>query len=390
MISQSRSTPSPYRLTIFLTACLSIIGLASLFVGVMDLNFLELFSDPEALELLLISRLPRLLAIILAGMGLAVAGLIMQSLCANKFVSPSTAATISSAQLGILLAFLFLPNSTIVGRALFSFAFALAGTWIFISFIQRVQMRDIVLIPLVGIMLGNIIAGITNFLAFKFDMTQALSSFTVGHFSTVIRGHYEMVYLVLPLVLLACFFARYFNIVGMGKNFASNLGINYQLFLFIGLTIAAMITASVVVVVGTISYIGLIVPNLVTIYKGDNLKNTIIDTALSGALFVLCCDLIGRVIIAPYELPIELVAGCLGSLLFIALIFYRLQGKPTRHNVLNTAKSLLLGNATMSGNACASTSTNVTAYPELSSSVAVSSTSSTLGASHASSTATKK
>ena len=106
MISQSRSTPSPYRLTIFLTACLSIIGLASLFVGVMDLNFLELFSDPEALELLLISRLPRLLAIILAGMGLAVAGLIMQSLCANKFVSPSTAATISSAQLGILLAFL--------------------------------------------------------------------------------------------------------------------------------------------------------------------------------------------------------------------------------------------------------------------------------------------
>ena len=86
-----------------------------------------------------------------------------------------------------------------------------------------------------------------------------------------------------------------------------------------------MITASVVTGVGSISYIGLIVPNLVAIFKGDDLRATLPDTALFGALFVLICDVIGRLIIMPYELPIELIIGTVGSLLFIVLIFYRLR-----------------------------------------------------------------
>ena len=158
-------------------------------------------------------------------------------------------------------------------------------------------------------------------------MNQALASLTVGHFSTVVRGHYEIVFLVLPLLLLTFYFAQHFNIVGLGSGLAQSLGVNYQLFLFIGLTLAAMLTASIVVVVGTISYIGLIVPNLVTMYQGDNLKNTLLNTALAGALFVLACDLIGRLIIFPYEVPIELIVGSLGSLIFIALIFRRLSPK---------------------------------------------------------------
>ena len=89
----------------------------------------------------------------------------------------------------------------------------------------------------------------------------------------------------------------------MGKDFSQNLGVPYDLVLFMGLTIAAMITASVVVVVGSISYIGLIVPNIVAMFKGDQIRGTLVDTALFGALFVLVCDMIGRVVIYPYELP---------------------------------------------------------------------------------------
>ena len=326
-------------LSIVLFTLLIILSIGSLFVGVIDISLSELLSSPEQLELLAISRFPRLMAILMAGSGLAVAGLIMQNLCANKFVSPSTAATIQSAQLGILIAMLFLPSSTLMERAYFAFGFAMIGTWIFVSFVQRVQLKDMILVPLVGIMFGNIISGITAFIAFHYEMNQALASFLVGHFSTVIRGHYEIVYMVAPLVLLACYFARHFNIVGMGRNFSHNLGVNYSLFLLIGLSLAAMITASVVVVVGTISYIGLIVPNLVTIYKGDNLRNTILDTALAGALFVLICDLIGRVVIAPYELPIELISGCVGSVIFISLIFYRIRG--SKAPALATIKKLL-------------------------------------------------
>lgn len=293
-----------YCTEIILAIILLALSLISIFVGVIDIDIKDLLTnDNNALMIFVVSRLPRLLAIICTGMGMSVAGLIMQQLCMNKFVSPTTGATISSAQLGILLALLFIPNSTLWQRAGFAFVTAILGTWVFVWFIQKVQYKDVVMVPLVGIMFGNVIGGITNFLAYKYEMTQALSTWLVGHFSLVLKGRYEIVYMVVPLIILAFVFANHFNIVGMGKDFSKNLGVPYDIVLFGGLTIAAMITASVVVVVGSISYIGLIVPNIVAMFKGDKIRGTLIDTALFGAIFVLVCDMIGRIVIKPYELP---------------------------------------------------------------------------------------
>lgn len=312
--------------TILLTFTLIILSVVSLFVGVIDITPASLLAgDIHQLEVFIISRLPRLLAILCTGAGMSAAGLIMQQLCMNKFVSPTTGATISSAQFGILLALLFLPNSTLWSRALFSFAAAICGTWIFVWFIQQIQFKDPVMVPLVGIMFGNIISGITSYLAYKYEMTQALSSWLVGHFSMVLKGRYEIVYLVVPMIIIAFLFANHFNIVGMGKEFSQNLGVPYNFVLFAGLTIAAMITASVVVVVGSISYIGLIVPNIVSMFKGDKIRGTLTDTMLFGAIFVLVCDMAGRIVIAPYELPIELIIGIIGSILFVLLLLYRLR-----------------------------------------------------------------
>ena len=323
---KGEDTIRAYRSTIVLSVLLLVLSCCSLFVGVIDLTPAELLAGNfEQMEVFLISRLPRLLAILCTGIGMSVAGLIMQQLCSNKFVSPTTGATISSAQFGILLALLFIPASTLWSRALFAFTTAILGTWIFVWFIQRIQFKDVVMVPLVGIMFGNVIGGITNYLAYKYEMTQALSSWLVGHFSLVLKGRYEIVWLTVPLVVLAFAFANHFNIVGLGKDFSKNLGVPYNLVLFSGLTIAAMITASIVVVVGSISYIGLIVPNVVSMYKGDKIRGTLVDTALFGAIFVLVCDMIGRIVIAPYELPIELIVGILGSLIFIGLLFYRLK-----------------------------------------------------------------
>lgn len=312
--------------TIVLACSLMLLSVISLFIGVIDIHLNALFvGDLEQLGIFVISRLPRLLAILCTGIGMSVAGLIMQQLCMNKFVSPTTGATISSAQFGILLALLFLPNSTLWSRAFFAFIAAILGTWTFVWFIERIQFKDVILVPLVGIMFGNIIGGITNYLAYKYEMTQALSSWLVGHFSMVLRGRYELVYLIVPLVILAFVFANHFNIVGMGKDFSKNLGIHYNLVLFAGLTITAVITASIVVVVGSISYIGLIVPNIVAMFKGDKIRGTLVDTALFGGVFVLVCDILGRVIVAPYEMPIELIVGILGSIVFVCLLFYRLR-----------------------------------------------------------------
>lgn len=339
------------KVTLFLLFSTLALSLYSLFTGVIEINLQSLINlDSHELMVFLSSRLPRTIALILSGVALAVAGLIMQNLCMNKFVSPSTSATLSSAQFGILIAFIFLPDSTLISRAFFAFIFAILGTFLFVSFILKAKFKDIIMVPLIGIMFANIIGGITSFLAFKFEMTQAMSSVLVGHFSTIVKGNYEIVYIVLPLLVITFLYANYFNIVGLGKNFAKNLGLNYNFILFLGLGLCAALSASVVVVVGTISYIGLIVPNLIAIYKGDNIKNNLLDTALSGALFVLICDLVARKIIYPYELAIDLITGIVGSIIFILLIFYKLHGKaPTKNNLL------AIFNKSKTQNACSNT-----------------------------------
>ena len=126
-------------------------------------------------------------------------------------------------------------------------------------------------------------------------------------------------------MVLAFLFANHFNIVGLGKDFSKNLGVRTTWFSFPAHHRCHDHRASIVVVVGSISYIGLIVPNVVAMYKGDKIRGTLVDTALFGAIFVLVCDMIGRIVIAPYELPIELIVGILGSLIFIALLLYRLK-----------------------------------------------------------------
>lgn len=312
--------------TAILFAATAVLSALSLFVGAGDVTPSALLAgDAAQIGLFFDSRLPRLLAVLCTGAGMSIAGLIMQQLCANKFVSPTTGATIHSAQLGILIALLFLPSSTIWERAFFAFAAAMAGTWIFIAFVLRMQAKDVMLVPLIGIMFGNVILGVTGFLAYRFDMTQAMASWSVGHFSMVMQGRYELVWLAVPLIAVAFIYARHFNIVGMGREFSKGLGLSYERILFMGLSIAAMITAAVVTVVGSISYIGLIIPNLVSLFKGDDLRGTLPDTALAGALFVLLCDLAARTVVAPFELPIELIVGIVGSAVFIALIFYRLR-----------------------------------------------------------------
>ena len=313
--------------TLVLLILLVVFSACSLFVGVTDIDPLSLLSDREDMEakIFLLARVPRLLAILCTGIGMSVAGLIMQQLCMNKFVSPSTGATIQSAQFGILLALVFFPGLGLWGRVMLAFAMAVLGTWIFVWFVQRIQFKSTVLVPLIGIMFGNILGGITNFIAYKSEVTQQLTTYFVGSFSLIIQGDYELVWLAVPLVVLAFVFANYFNIVGMGRDFSQNLGVNYNLVLFLGLTISAMITASVVTVVGQISYIGLIIPNIVAMFKGDRIKGTLVDTALLGALFVLICDMIARSVIRPYELPIELIVGIIGSLLFIAMLVYKLK-----------------------------------------------------------------
>ncbi|SEM60288.1 iron complex transport system permease protein [Mesobacillus persicus] len=309
---------------IYLVISFIVLSITSLFIGVQNISPLDIFSLTEdQAHVLFVSRFPRLMSIILAGVGMAICGLIMQQLTRNKFVSPTTAGTEDSARFGIMVSMLFFSGAGQLGRVLVAFFFALLGTFIFMKILDRVKYKDAIFIPLVGMMFGSIVGSITTFFAYKEDLIQNMSSWLQGNFSLMIQGRYELLYISIPLILIAYFYANKFTIAGMGEEFAVNLGLNHKQIMNIGLVIVALITSVVVLTVGMIPFLGLIVPNIVTMYRGDHLQKSLSHTALLGAVFVLACDILGRIVIYPYEVPIGLTVGVIGSGIFLYMIMRR-------------------------------------------------------------------
>ncbi|AVH34585.1 iron chelate uptake ABC transporter permease subunit VctD [Vibrio fluvialis] len=295
-----------------------LISLSSLFVGVGDLSFIALMNgDANSWNLLLTSRAPRLLAVLLAGAGLSIAGLIMQQISQNRFAAPSTSGTIECAMLGYVLSLVIFGDGN---NLWLIFAVAMVGTLIFVQFIQRIQFKNAIFVPLVGIIFGNVVSSAATFIAYKYDAVQNLSGWAVANFANLLKGNYELLYIAVPVAIFSYLYAARISAVGMGKDFAVNLGLNYQQVLVIGVCLVSVMSATVVMIVGQLPFLGLIVPNVVSYYYGDNLRLNIPRTAIFGALLVLLCDLIGRVIIFPYEVPISMIISIFGGVAFIALI----------------------------------------------------------------------
>lgn len=301
-----------------------ILAVASLFIGVQHISLADLLMlKADDVEVLIISRIPRLISIIIAGASMSVCGLIMQQLSQNKFVSPTTAGTMDCARLGILVSLIWFASASPLLKVTIAFLFAFAGTMIFMRVLERVKYKDAVFIPLVGLMFGNIVSSMTTFFAYKYDLIQSISSWLHGDFSMMMKGRYELLYLSIPLMIVAYMYANRFTIAGMGEEIATNLGLRYRYIVNVGLVIVAATSSLVVLTVGTLPFLGLIIPNIVTLYYGDHLEKVLPLTALSGAVFVLVCDIFGRVIIYPYEIPIGLTVGVIGSGVFLYLLVRR-------------------------------------------------------------------
>ena len=218
---------------------------------------------------------------------------------------------------------LLFANASMMQKMLIAFVFALAGTFLFMSILDRIKFKDAIFIPLVGLMFGNILSSITTFFAYKSDVIQNMSAWLQGDFSMILKGRYELLYISLPIIIIAYLYANRFTVAGMGEDFSKNLGLPYKRIVNIGLTLVALITATVVLTVGTIPFLGLIIPNIISIMKGDHLQKTLPHTALLGATFLLVCDILGRVLIYPYEISISLMVGVIGSGIFLYLLFRR-------------------------------------------------------------------
>ncbi len=306
------------RLVLFLLSALSI------FIGVKDLVLQALFQgDSQQWLILATTRVPRTVSLILAGATMSICGLIMQQLTQNKFVSPTTAGTMDSARLGILLVMLFLPNASTTVRTLAAFIFAFLGTMVFLGLSRLLPTKEPIFLPLLGVMFGNIVGSVATFFAYQFQLIQNMSSWLQGNFSLVAKGSYELLYLTIPLFLVIYLFAYYFTIVGLGEDVAINLGVNYRLIQTLGVGLVAAASGLVLIMVGTVPFLGVIVPNIVSLIYGDHVKQNLWITAVSGSLFLMVCDILSRIVIAPYEIPVSLTVGILGSLIFIYLLVGR-------------------------------------------------------------------
>ncbi len=292
----------------------------SLSVGVSRISLADLWADPEMREILFVSRFPRTAALVLAGSAMSVAGQIMQMLTQNRFVEPSVAGTTQSAALGLLLVMIISPAAPIMVKMGVASLFALAGTALFMLLINRIQMKSSLMVPLAGIMLGAVFSSITTFLAMQFDMLQSLGGWESGDFSSVMQGRYELLWGVGAITLLAAIIADRFTVAGMGRDFSLNVGLHYRQVQLTGMAMIAVISGVVIVVIGVLPFLGLIVPNIVSMIFGDNLRRTVPWVALLGALLVIGCDIIGRLIIHPFEIPVSALLGVLGAVIFLMLI----------------------------------------------------------------------
>lgn len=299
----------------------AVLCVASVLLGARQMVWSDLLSfSGDAWLTLTASRLPRLAALVLTGAGLSVCGVILQHIVRNKFVEPGTTGGLDAAKLGILVALTVMPAAGTLSRMLFALVFCLMASLLFIAVIRRIQFRNLVLVPVVGLMYGSVLTSIAEFYAYSHNILQSMQGWLLGDFSRVVQGHYEILYIILPVVMLAYLYAHRFTVLGMGEDMATSLGLGYAATAIIGLVLVALTISATVIAVGAIPFVGLVVPQLVAMRCGENLRRTLPLVALGGASLLLACDIAGRLVMYPFEVPIGLTAGAVGGVMFLVLI----------------------------------------------------------------------
>lgn len=280
----------------------------------------DILGNDDGADMFWTTRVPRTIALVLSGMAMAMSGMVMQLLTQNRFVEPTTTGTTEWAGLGLLVALYFIPNPSLTVRMVVAVVFAFVGTMVFFGFLRRVALKSSLIVPIIGIMLGAVVSSISTFFAMQTDMLQSLGIWFAGSYTSVIRGQYEVLWVVAIVVVLVFVFADRLTVAGLGKDIATNVGLNYERVVLLGVGLVAIASGVVTVVVGMLPFLGLIVPNLVSMFRGDDLRSNLPWVCLLGIAVVTVCDIIGRTIIAPFEMPVSVILGVVGAVVFVVLI----------------------------------------------------------------------
>lgn len=292
-----------------------ILGLISLFTGVYDIRGQE-----DGMDMFFITRVPRTAALMLTGAAMSMSGLVMQLITQNRLVESTTTGTIEWAGLGLTFVYLLFPAPSLFQRMTGAIIFSFIGTMIFFFFLRRVKIRSSLIVPIIGMMLGAVISAVSTFIGLVFQMTQSIETWFVGSFASVQIGRYEYLWLIVMVTIFIFIYADKLTLAGLGQDMTTSLGLNYNNIVLLGTGLISLAVGIVAAVIGNLPFLGLIVPNIVSMYRGDDLRGNLPWVCVIGMATILVCDIISRTIIKPFEVPVSLILGTAGAVVFIVIL----------------------------------------------------------------------
>jgi iron complex transport system permease protein len=301
----------------FIVANIAVLILAviSLITGVYDI-----LGQEDGAAMFFITRVPRTIALMLTGAAMSMSGLVMQLITQNRLVESTTTGTIEWAGLGLVFVYLLFPAPTLVQRMTGAIIFSFLGTMMFFLFLRRVKLRSSLIVPIIGMMLGAVISAASTFIGLVFQMTQNIETWFVGSFASVQIGRYEYLWLIVAVTFLIFIYADRLTLAGLGEDVATSLGVNYNKVVLLGTGLISFAVGIVAAVIGNLPFLGLIVPNIVSMYRGDDLRSNLPWVCVLGMGTITACDIISRTIIMPFEVPVSLILGTVGAVVFIVIL----------------------------------------------------------------------
>lgn len=319
---------------LFLVILLILCILASILLGSVPLspiNVLQCLAglDRDSTTYILVNtvRLPRAAGACLAGMGLAAAGVILQNVMNNSLASPNTIGVNSGAGFAVMLTLMSGGSYTSAIPAA-AFMGALITTLIIFGLAYTADSSRTTII-LAGITVSSFLnAGINTIKLLDTDITVNLTTFMIGSLSGITFSQLKFPAVAIVTALLLSFLlTRPLNILGLGDDIARSLGLNVTFVRLILLTLSSVLSGCVVSYAGLLSFVGLIVPHICRRLFGNDARYLLPCSALLGACFVLICDILGRVLFAPFELPAGVLMSFVGGPFFLYLLFKKKGGR---------------------------------------------------------------
>lgn len=317
---------------VFIFSCISGAGEIT-FSKVIQYFFCNNLSSVES-DIIGKLRLPRIILGILVGAGLSVSGSVLQAMLRNPLAEPYTIGISGASALGVSLGIILGVNAFLL--PLFS-SLSAAAAMFFVYFLAAKRRFSISAIILGGVILSFFFSSCVQ-LIFSLAKTEKVHGAILWLMGDLSGANYFLIKMVAPIILggigMFIIFGRDINILTLGEEKASYLGINAEAFNKILFIFCSLVIGSCVAVSGIISFVGLIIPHILRYLLGStNYRLLIPACALAGAGFLTLCDTLARTVILPLEFPVGVITGIIGGVFFLGYFFFTPHHRKTRLSI---------------------------------------------------------